>query len=250
MDKAGEQYWEKIWDQKSDIHKIDTNYYTYSLLHQLFKYYLEYNSQKSICEIGCAMSPYLLCFHDKFGYKINGFDYEKSSIIKTKQIYNEMGYEANIFYQDLFGNYEGEKFDILTSFGVFEHFENLENSIAHTKKYIKDNGIIITVIPNMNGIVGFLQKRFNKRVYDIHIPYTKDDLLKAHEKNGYSTLFCDYFGLYQFGVVNIDGIKNEDIVRKIFAIPGKLFYYFYKFSKLRLDSVYNSPYVIYIGKKI
>jgi 2-polyprenyl-3-methyl-5-hydroxy-6-metoxy-1,4-benzoquinol methylase len=250
MDKASENYWKEVWNKKEQIDKIDINYYTNKLLYELFKKYLNYDNQKNTCEIGCAMSSYLLFFNDYFGYKINGFDYEKHSVEKTKYVYEKMGYTCNIFYHDVFDDYNGEKFDILTSFGVFEHFENLENSISHTRKYLKNKGIIITLIPNMNGIVGFLQKKFNKKVYDIHIPYIKEDILKAHEQNNYKTLFCDYYGLYQFGVVNINGIKYENFYRKIFSIPGKPFYYFNKLLKVRLDSKYISPYIIYIGKKI
>jgi len=89
-----------------------------------------------------------------------------------------------------------------------------KESIKHTSLYLNKNGIIITVIPNMNGIVGFLQKIFNKKVYDVHIPYTKDDILKAHENANYKTLFCDYYGIYQGGVVNLNGIKYEFFLNK------------------------------------
>ena len=158
-----------------------------------------------------------------------------------------MNYKANIFHRDFFSKEKIDKYDILTSFGVFEHFENIENSIAHTKHYLKDNGIILTVIPNMNGIVGLLQKLLNKPVYDIHIPYTREEIKNAHEKAGYHTLFCDYYGLYQAGVINLTGNRFENLLRKLLAIPGKPIYYLYKLAKIPFDSRYISPYIIYIG---
>lgn len=250
MDKAGEIYWENIWKDKVVIDKINVDYYTNKLLHELYVRYFTYDEKRTNCEIGCAMSQNLLYFNDYYGYKIHGIDYEEKSALKTKEIYEEMGYSADILFKDFFIKDNDKKYDLLSSFGVFEHFEDLNASIKQTKRYLKKNGMILTVIPNMNGITGLLQKILNKDVYDVHIPYTKDNILSAHKANGYETLFCDYYGLYQGGVININGIKAENTIRKLLSIPGKPFYYFNKLLKIRLDSKLNSPYIIYIGKKI
>ena len=247
-DKAGKEYWNSVWEEKSFISKIDIKYYTNNLLHELFTQFLPKDDNWNICEIGCAMSPYLLYFHDYFGYKINGFDYDKESALRTLKIYENMGYKANIFERDFFSKEFCEKFDLLFSMGVFEHFSNLNESIAHTRFYLKKEGLVITIIPNMNGIMGFFQKIFNKKVYNIHFPYTKEDILNSHEKSGYETLFCDYFGIYQGGVVNLGNIKFKNLINKFLAIPGKPLYYLYKNFNLKLDSKFNSPYIIYIGK--
>lgn len=250
--KADEEYWNNVWNKQNIISKIDINCYKKVMVHDLYKNYFKADESKSICEIGCAMSQNLLYFHDYFKYKINGFDYEEKSVIKTKSIYETMGYQSNIFHHDLFSTQVHSQYDIISSFGVFEHFTNLTDSIKYTNLYLKENGMILTVIPNMNGIVGLMQKYLNRKVYDIHIPYKKDEIKVAHEVNGYKTLFCDYFGTYVGGVVNIDDIKYSNIISRIISIPGRPLYYLnklvYKVLNKRLDSVYNSPYIIYIGR--
>ena len=159
-----------------------------------------------------------------------------------------MGYIADIYHRDFFSKEETQVYDVISSFGVFEHFENLDKSIEQTKVYLKEEGMILTVIPNMNGVVGFLQKLLNRKVYDVHIPYTRQNILEAHEKSGYKTLFCDYYGLYQSGVINVSGIKNESIIRKVLAIPGKPLYFLSKFLHWNFSNKMISPYIIYIGK--
>lgn len=247
-DKAGKEYWNNIWNDKILINELNVNYYTNKLLHNLYKKYFKYDTNKKMLEIGCALSPNLLYFNKYFGYQINGFDYEKEAVKKTKYLYETMGYEANIFYRDFFSNDYSKKYDVVSSFGVFEHFENLAKSITHTTNYLKEEGLILTVIPNMNGIIGFLQKILNKSVYDVHIPYTKEEIINAHKQAGYTILFCDYFGLYQAGVINLKGNKYENNLQKILAIPGKPIYYLYKFLKFSFDSKLISPYIICIGK--
>jgi SAM-dependent methyltransferase len=174
-------------------------------------------------------------------------DYEDEAAKRTEALYKKSGIQASIHHRDFFETTPFPLYDVLTSFGVFEHFENLPASIAQTRHYLRPNGTIVTVIPNMNGLVGWLQKSFNRAVYDIHIPYRKEDLLQAHEKAGYTTLFCDYFGTYQGGVVNLSGHPREKVWQKILAAPGKPMHLLETILGKRLDGVFHSPYVIYIG---
>ena len=248
-DKAGSQYWNNVWTDKIIIHEIDVLYYTHSLLHDLYKRFFKVDENINIVEIGCALSANLLYFNKYYKYKIHGFDYEKISALKTEEIYRRMGYKADIYHRDFFSKEEAKTYDVISSFGVFEHFKNLDTSIAYTKNYLNDNGMILTVIPNMNGIVGFLQKLLNRKVYDVHIPYTYEDVYKAHEKSGYETLFCDYYGLYQSGVINVSGIKNESLIKNVLAIPGKPLYFLSKLFNWDFSNKMISPYIIYIGKR-
>ena len=247
-DKAGSAYWNSVWTDKIVIHETDIKYYTNSLLHKLYKQYFESDESKSIVEVGCALSANLLYFNRYYHYQMHGFDYEEVSALRTQDIYTKMGHKVDIYYRDFFSNDTPKTYDVISSFGVFEHFENLEKSIEHTKKYLKEEGVILTVIPNMNGIVGFFQKILNRAVYDVHIPYTKEDILSAHENAGYTTLFCDYYGLYQAGVINIHGVKNERIIRKVLAIPGKPLYNLSQLLHWDFSNKKISPYIIYIGK--
>ena len=247
-DRAGSEYWNSVWTDKVVIHETDVNYYTNSLLHKLYKQFFKRDEEKSIVEIGCSLSANLLYFNKYYKYQINGFDYEKISALKTEEIYEKMGYKTNIYHRDFFSKEKSELYDIVSSFGVFEHFEHLDKSIEQTNHYLKEEGMILTVIPNMNGVVGFLQKLLNRKVYDVHIPYKREDILISHEKAGYETLFCDYYGLYQSGVVNVSGIKNESIIRKILAVPGKPLYFLSKLLHWDFSSKIISPYIIYIGK--
>jgi len=245
--RASVSYWESVWEKQDSIVPIDLKSYKYKEFHEIFQKFIPNNSDLSICEIGCAMSSWLLYFNDYYNLQINGFDYDKQAVEKTSLTYKYMGYKANIYYGDFFVKKNKNTYDILSSWGVFEHFNELEKSIKETKKYLTQHGIIITSIPNMNGITGFYQKFFNKKVYDIHIPYTKQDILQAHEKNGYKTLFCNYVGTYQFGVVNISGIRNETFIRKLFSIPGKPLYILNKI--ININSKLLSPHILYIGVK-
>lgn len=61
---------------------------------------------------------------------------------------------------------------------------------------------MITFIPNMSGLNGYLTKNFNRDVYDIHIPHNKESFVSGHEQAGLSILEADYLCSSNFGVLS------------------------------------------------
>ena len=68
QDKAGRTYWKQVWSEKININEVDINYYTNNLMHNFYIKFLTKNKNKTICEVGCALSPYLLYFNKYFNY--------------------------------------------------------------------------------------------------------------------------------------------------------------------------------------
>jgi hypothetical protein len=99
-------------------------------------------------------------------------------------------------------------FDVVISFGVIEHFSNTSATLNAFTKYLKPKGILFTEIPNMNGITGMIQKIFNKKIYNIHVPLDTKLLTKAHIEANLSVIKCDFFVFYNYSVPNIENIKN------------------------------------------
>ena len=67
-DKAGSEYWNSVWTDKIVIHEIDINYYTNSLLHDLYTRYFKIDKDINIVEIGCSLSANLLYFNKYYKY--------------------------------------------------------------------------------------------------------------------------------------------------------------------------------------
>src|ERR1700676_5305829 len=68
---------------------------------------------------------------------------------------------------------------------------------------------MVTVIPNMNGLVGRLQKWLAREVYDVHVPLDAKALRRAHEFAGLEILRCEYFCFLNFGVLNLNRIRQS-----------------------------------------
>lgn len=95
-----------------------------------------------------------------------------------------------------------EAFDAVFSNGVVEHFEDTAGVLRAIGRFVKPSGVIVTIIPNMTGLIGRLQKLVNRGVYDIHVPLDVPALTEAHRAAGLSLIDCYYLNSFNLMVVN------------------------------------------------
>lgn len=162
---------------------------------------------KSVLEIGAGDSQWLPYFAKNYpNSRFAGLDYSKAgcerlaeraaAICRTTTI--------DIFHQDMFAlesTLHG-KFDLVMSFGVVEHFTELSVALLAKKKYLKDQGLMFSLIPNMAGSIGYLTKLFNREIYGMHNPHDWNSFLEGHRKSGLTVISGGYLGSTNFGVLS------------------------------------------------
>ena len=226
-DKAGEQYWTKVWGETQlsppiNVRSKNINDYPYRDLHKfyldIFKNYS--TQQKSLLEIGCGNSAFLSYFSKEFGFKVFGLDYSELGCEQSRQILKRDGVEGEIFLADAFnpGPELLNRFDVVCSFGVVEHFTDTAKTLESFSKFLKQGGMLITSVPNLAGATGFLQKIMNRPVYDIHVPMDKKYLDKEIADAGLQLIDSTYFLSVSFAVT-LEG-KEGKIP---YYLPKKLF---------------------------
>src|SRR5687767_20278 len=100
------QSWERnITD--ADLFTIDPRF------HSILCRYLDFNTKKTVFEVGCFPGRFLLYFHRQYGYKPSGIDYASN----TKEIESyfrkhQVDY-GNIYCQDIFEFVAPEKYDVV-----------------------------------------------------------------------------------------------------------------------------------------
>jgi SAM-dependent methyltransferase len=93
-------------------------------------------------------------------------------------------------------------FDFVYSLGLVEHFADTREVVHAIARFARPGGSILTVIPNMCGLMGVLQHLADRAVYLQHARLTPEDLRRAHEADHLSILRCGWFGTYDPAVVN------------------------------------------------
>lgn len=217
-DKASSEYWSQIWKDASLPGAINpkasntANYFN-RMMHLCFQRTFEpLDPQRSkLLEIGAARSEWLPYFAKEFGFAVTGLDYSEVGCQQADQILRKENVDGKCVCAD-FNAPPLElisAFDVVVSFGVLEHFANTAETVKTFAHFLKPNGLLITFIPNMVGLVGLVQKIVNRPVYNIHVPLSASALKEANRASGLEILECRYFLFTNFGVPNLANVKQH-----------------------------------------
>jgi|UniRef100_A0A7V6A619 SAM-dependent methyltransferase len=210
MDKAGEQYWTKVWGGTSlpvpiRVEGRGPRAWFYREFHHLWERHLP-SGEKTIklLEIGCAQSRWLPYFARHWGYAVAGLDYSELGCLQSRALLEREGVEGEIFHQDLFSPLPGQLagYDLVFSNGVVEHFDDTVAVLRQMATYLKPGGLMITLVPNLAGWLGYLQKLVSPEVMAIHRPLSREELGEAHAAAGLHPQVCTYLAFLHFSVVN------------------------------------------------
>lgn len=226
IDKAGTDYWDALWQQAKPAIPIDPNStklsnYVYREFHTYFKetFNLLPTSNMSLIEVGCANSCWLPYFAREFGFKVAGLDRSETGCKLTREVLSSANIDGKIVCGDFFNppkNMIG-MFDVVSSFGVIEHFTNTVDCLKAIKLLLRPEGIIITVVPNLNGIMGFIGRILNREIYNKHIVIDTSTLRQLHQEAGFAIENCKYLCNMNFGVLTAYTAKTGNTSEKSFV---------------------------------
>jgi 2-polyprenyl-3-methyl-5-hydroxy-6-metoxy-1,4-benzoquinol methylase len=172
-----------------------------------------------LIEVGCARSVWLPYFAKSWGYQVAGLDSSEIGCRQAEAILKREGVKGTIYHADLFRPPEEvlEAFDVVISFGLVEHFWPTSQVVRALGRFLKPGGIMVTVVPNMSGIVGSLQRLLNSEVFRMHVVLSACRLRKAHEEAGLRVEFAGYHMVCNFGVLNA-GTRSWGARRAVLAL--------------------------------
>ncbi len=214
---TGREYWNALWQggrplAAIDPHKGGLRNYAYRHLHQIFEVALgtENPGGKNLIEIGCGGSRWLAYFHRTHGCRISGIDYSPQGCAATRELLDRLGIAGNIMQGDLFDPPldQIEKFDFVFSNGLVEHFADTASAVSACAAYLKPGGMMITLVPNMTGPLGQLQRLFDRALYEKHVPLRCEQLAQAHTVAGLEVLSSHYVLLAHLGVIQFGALER------------------------------------------
>jgi 2-polyprenyl-3-methyl-5-hydroxy-6-metoxy-1,4-benzoquinol methylase len=159
---------------------------------------------RRILELGCGGSAYLPYFATEFGLEVCGIDYSEGGCGLAREMCRRNGVQAKVICANFFdvpSEFE-HAFDAVASFGVVEHFTDTAGTIRKFAEYLQPGGLLVTVVPNMSGLVGLGQRVLNEKVFHTHEVVTPDRLRLAYEAAGLDVIENDYFLFCNFGVIS------------------------------------------------
>lgn len=263
-DLAGKPYWESVWEGDVVPDPVDPRQRTLRNrlnvgFHEFFQGALSGmdTAAASLIEVGCGQSRWLPYFAREFGFEVAGVDYAGSACATAQAVLDKAAVPGTIVRGDLFDpppSMVGQ-FDVAFSFGLVEHFADTAGAVAALSEFVRPSGLVITVIPNMVGLVGDVQRWFNRPVFDKHVPLDADTLGRAHREAGLDVISAGWFYSVNFGVVNLHGLPAGPVSSlKKLATTGLLgvtaVVWVLEGKGLRVPpNRWSSPYAVCVGMK-
>lgn len=261
--RAPKEYWDSLWqlgrwpqpiNPQNRSLKNHGNLEFHALFKQVFVAQKKSDSSARLAELGCARSVWLPYFAREFGFRITGIDYSSLGCDQARTILARDGIDGEVVSADIFQPPPDllNSFHYVVSFGLVEHFEATDRCLEACAAFLKPGGSLITVIPNMNGLVGLLQKWLAREVYDVHIPLDAEALKRAHEVAGLDILRCEYFRFLDLGVLNLARIRQSFLglwlSRALIAISA-VTWILERFGVRLPANKSTSPYIICVSTK-
>ena len=256
-----QNYWDKVLAD-AQLPRINTpKVYRFKVTMDFIDRYLRDKNYKTLLEIGCGSSGWLPYFARKYNLKVSGIDYSQIGCRLAEENLKMQNIPyGEIICKDIFESdcTNGKKYDIIFSYGVIEHFDNADEVVKIFTSYLNPGGIIISLVPNLNGAMGVISRYFVMDIYKMHIVIDSDKLKKLHRSNKLELVKCNYAGTFTFSVLPLIRSKRwlfkEGSVQRRFTtftidILDKIITKFLMLVKINLPSRYFSPYVICIAKK-
>ena len=196
-----QSYWESYYKNnhadKTHIQAVCSRYDTY------WHKFIDTESQgKSIIEIGGFPGRYLAYLSDKFKLVPTSLDYN-SDASQIKNTFGVMDVDEFTILQQDFTQFQTEKtYDYVMSNGFIEHFEDFDTILDMHVTYMKDDGKLYVMIPNMRGYINLYKYLVDHQNLTIH--NLKSMRLKVFKdfakRNDLKITFLSYFGGFPYGV--------------------------------------------------
>lgn len=199
---SSKAYWDSVLSGAAlpRIHTART--YNYRVVMHFVDEILRYENKKTFLEIGCGSSGWLPYFAQTYGYTVSGLDYSEVGCRIAEENLRMQGIPyGEIHCQDLFHWQSDKKYDVIFSYGVVEHFDRPEAAIRIAADHLSPGGLLITLVPNLQGFMGFLGRRIVPEIYRMHKVISREALIRDHEACGLTKVKADYAGTFAIGVI-------------------------------------------------
>ena len=173
---------------------------------RVFRRFLTPGRGLHLLEMGCGGSKYLPWLAREMGYQVEGIDYTTEGCELARRNLEAAGVAGNIHCLDFLslGPEFAGRFDVVTSYGVLEHFAEPVNVLKAFAACLRPGGTLISFVPNMQGVGGRLVKRVNRSLYETHYLFDLSQFREFHVDAGMFVVHSRYSEFCDFGLVPLD----------------------------------------------
>ena len=205
----------------------------------------------SFAELGCGAARYLPYLARDLRVRVAGADFSEEGVAQTRSALENVGADASAIELADLESYcpahPGE-FDAVASFGLIEHFSDLEAIIDLHLLCAKPGGRVFVSAPNLAGPNLWWTRQFSPSILDWHCEISAEKVVSAFRAKGAREIEIRHLGgprLFAYPEGGRGGRAGEvaaRIVRKAFNGGGEAIYRLAPSVATRLGGRSWSPY--------
>jgi SAM-dependent methyltransferase len=196
--------------------------------------YLQQN-KGFLFELGCGGS-HQLAHGALMGWRVGGIDFNPAALKLISDCLARNNHDNRyLVCADVFTHDESafrETADLLASFGFLEHFREPQTILAKWKTVLHEDGLVISIIPNLYSINAPLMRKFDPEFWAQHVQYTPEEMDRFHREAGLQPVVAAHYT----GRYDLDMLTPWDKIRKAInnRVAAKLVRYFAYFIVSKL----------------
>lgn len=205
------------------------------------------DNKKTLIEIGGYPGRYLAYLSNKYKVKPTCLDYN-SDESEIKKVFDVMEIEEYFILNEDFTVFEPlEKYDFVISNGFIEHFTDFDTILDKHVHYLKEDGKMLIMIPNMRGYIKFYKYLVDWKNLKLHnLECMRLKVFRDFAKrNNLNIEFLGYYGEFPFNVHQ----KLNFVQKIIFKTHRILFKKIINSFLLKSPSHYFSSSIVAIFEK-
>lgn len=206
---------------------------------------------KRFIELGCSPGDYsaLICSQIKFiPY---GIDFSQQAYLYKEAMARIGQNNATLIISDIRDFKSEDKFDVVTSFGLIEHFKDPTEMMFHHHRLAKTGGLIIMTIPNFRYIQWLYHFLFDRKDLAVHnIDIMNLNMFRDFsEKFKHNVLYLGYVGRLRFWNAGLTGSKVSVLCKRILSKVIKDSSNKVLSEIFPANSKYYAPFIVYVSEK-
>lgn len=209
--------------------------------------------EQTYLELGCSPGFCSAVIAQNTKWLISGVDFSNSEAVFFQTL-NLIGKEARYYQSDIFKFKTSEKFDIVASYGLIEHFSDneFEEILKIHDDHLKPSGYLIIEVPNFTGFQYIWHYIFDKPNLLIHNTAIMSPLVLTsfYQSLGYQIVYCDYVGILKvWGTSSLDKHPLLKTLAQIIGLSINTFSALLAKCGLKINGKNTSPALLLIAKK-